>query len=215
MEPIIETPRLRLLRLQDTSTNSQHLKWFHELWSDDACTAWSLHGKCHTLEESQQWMREHETKFASLTYAIFEKTSTQGSAHSLPGKLIGNIGLRAQSSGPTLPPFPAPFASSIKDVPLDLRSLGYQFFESAWGKGYATEAGKALVEAYRTAMKENMEGGKEVFYLEGCWDEDNPASRKVLSKLGFTEVGWKEEHEKVFLGGQWRDGGYWVWGLYL
>lgn len=38
--PIIETPRLLLVRLTDTSEGSQHVQWFHENWSDDAATAW-------------------------------------------------------------------------------------------------------------------------------------------------------------------------------
>ncbi|KAF1955361.1 hypothetical protein CC80DRAFT_493253 [Byssothecium circinans] len=222
MDPTIETPRLRLIRLQDTSTGSQHLDWFHELWTDDACTAESLHGKCHTYEESQQWMKDHEEKFHSLTYAILEKVDGEGTEHEEPGKLVGNIGLRAQNSGPTLPPFPPPPSSSsssslpeVGDIPLNLRSLGYAFFRSAWGKGYATEAGKALLEAYSASVKEKKEEGKELFYVEGCWGKHNPASRNVLTKLGFKEVGWKEEKEKVFIGGEWRDPGYWIWGMYV
>lgn len=40
MDSTLETPRLRLIRLTDTSDNSQHLQWFHQLWNDDATTAW-------------------------------------------------------------------------------------------------------------------------------------------------------------------------------
>jgi len=38
--PEIETSRLRLIRLTDTSTGSQHVQWFHEDWSDDITTSW-------------------------------------------------------------------------------------------------------------------------------------------------------------------------------
>jgi RimJ/RimL family protein N-acetyltransferase len=61
--------------------------------------------------------------------------------------------------------------------------------------------------------EDKAQGGKR-FYVEGCVDEENPASRAVLRKLGFELVGWKVEKQGVWLGGVWREnGGYWVWGL--
>jgi len=40
MDSIIETPRLRLTRLTDTDLDSDHLKWYHELVTDDGATSW-------------------------------------------------------------------------------------------------------------------------------------------------------------------------------
>lgn len=37
---VIETPRLRLVRLTDTTPGSQHVQWFHENWSDPVATGW-------------------------------------------------------------------------------------------------------------------------------------------------------------------------------
>lgn len=38
--PVIETERLRLIRIWDTSLESEHLKWFHETWKDPVATQW-------------------------------------------------------------------------------------------------------------------------------------------------------------------------------
>ena len=47
--PVIETERLRLIRIWDTSLESDHLKWFHETWKDPVATQWRyVHPSIHT-----------------------------------------------------------------------------------------------------------------------------------------------------------------------
>ena len=58
--------------------------------------------------------------------------------------------------------------------------LGYWIARSAWGRGFATEAGKALIEIGRTLGLPSLEGSHFL---------DNPASGRVLEKLGFTPIG--------------------------
>jgi RimJ/RimL family protein N-acetyltransferase len=59
--------------------------------------------------------------------------------------------------------------------------LGYWIGRSHWGRGYATEAVAALADyAFRTYPQDRIGAG--VF-------EDNPASRRVLEKLGFSRAG--------------------------
>jgi RimJ/RimL family protein N-acetyltransferase len=58
--------------------------------------------------------------------------------------------------------------------------LGYWIARSHWGRGIATEACTALVDIARTLGLPS---------LEGSHFTDNPASGRVLAKLGFEPVG--------------------------
>lgn len=59
--------------------------------------------------------------------------------------------------------------------------LGYWLTPSAWGRGYATEAGRAVVDMARHALPLSR---------LGAWHfADNPASGAVLRKLGFRRTG--------------------------
>ncbi|HWA89234.1 MAG TPA: GNAT family N-acetyltransferase [Rhizomicrobium sp.] len=59
--------------------------------------------------------------------------------------------------------------------------LGYWFGRLHWGKGYATEAaGEVLGFAFRNLRAEHVDAG---------WFHDNPASGRVLEKLGFKPDG--------------------------
>lgn len=156
-------------------------------------------------------MIEHRTKYDNLFYSVFEKQEGTAGTEQDPGVHVGSVSLRRQLAGPTLPP---PGRSEEDQGEVDLRVLGYAMFKRAWGKGYATEANKALLDEYATAVAKEREAGK-VFWLEGCVDEGNPGSQAVLKKLGFDKVGFKDEPEPIFLGGEWREGGYMVYGKYV
>ena len=58
--------------------------------------------------------------------------------------------------------------------------LGYWIARDHWGRGLATEASRALVDIARTLRLE---------MLEGSHFTDNPASGRVLEKLGFEASG--------------------------
>jgi RimJ/RimL family protein N-acetyltransferase len=58
--------------------------------------------------------------------------------------------------------------------------LGYWIARSDWGRGFATEACAALVEIARALGLPS---------LEGSHFTDNPASARVLEKLGFEPLG--------------------------
>ena len=58
--------------------------------------------------------------------------------------------------------------------------LAYELLQAAHGRGYATEAGRAVVEWAREAGCARL--------WAGVWDW-NIASRRVLEKLGFRETG--------------------------
>jgi RimJ/RimL family protein N-acetyltransferase len=59
--------------------------------------------------------------------------------------------------------------------------LGYWLTRSHWGRGYATEAGRAVIAAGRDSLRlKRVEAGHFL---------DNPASGRVLEKLGFRPTG--------------------------
>ena len=66
----------------------------------------------------------------------------------------------------------------LDPVEQDDRTLevGYWIARKAWGQGYATEAGRAVLDLARMMGCARLHAGHYV---------DNPASGKVLNKLGF------------------------------
>ena len=75
-------------------------------------------------------------------------------------RLVGACGLGRRSSGAV--------------------ELGYWIARSHWGRGFASEACAALVEIARALRLPT---------LEGSYFTDNPASGRVLEKLGFEATG--------------------------
>ena len=66
------------------------------------------------------------------------------------------------------------------DMTVGQVELGYWIARQHWGRGYATEAGRGVIEIASTL------GYKTLFASHFL---DNPASSKVLSKLGFKPTG--------------------------
>jgi RimJ/RimL family protein N-acetyltransferase len=58
--------------------------------------------------------------------------------------------------------------------------MGYWIARSSWGQGFATEACSALIDVARTLRLASIEGSHFI---------DNPASSRVLEKLGFEPLG--------------------------
>lgn len=68
----------------------------------------------------------------------------------------------------------------IEAVGEEAHELGYWFTPAAWSKGYATEAGRGVLAAARAAGIRRITSRHAI---------DNPASGRVLHKLGFTPTG--------------------------
>jgi RimJ/RimL family protein N-acetyltransferase len=222
VKEVLETERLRLIHMTDTSLSGDHVKWLHATWSDPIATSWSLYGTCNTLEETQAGFIEQLDKYDLIAYTVFSRFSADGAELPFPGEVVGNVGLRTSAKGVELPPFPRaslapasdqkptdpatpPLSDLGSEKPLNLRIMGYFYLPKAWGKGYGTEAGRAVLEAYREGTREAREKGNEDYYVEAIWSPYNVGSGKVLGKLGFQEIGYKEA-ERKWLAGEWRYG---------
>jgi RimJ/RimL family protein N-acetyltransferase len=112
----------------------------------------------------------HATEWLALPRAATDATCLILNHEPDYPRLIGCIGVEMREGAP---------------------NLGYWLTPDAWGRGYATEAGKAVLGMARHAL-----GLKR---LHSGYFADNPASGNVLRKLGFHETG-EEMRESVARG---------------
>lgn len=87
-------------------------------------------------------------------------------------RIVGGIGMTAEEYG---------------------HEFGYWLTPDAWGRGYATEAGRAVIDMARHALG--------IGHLYAGHFIDNPASGRVLTKLGFRPTGRVEQRESRGRGG--------------
>jgi RimJ/RimL family protein N-acetyltransferase len=116
----------------------------------------------YTIADAEAFLRTDRAS-AETSLLIFERTSAEP-------RLIGGIGL-ARSAGQAI--------------------LGYWIVPSSWGKGFATEAGRAVIDLARETLR--------IGQLTAQHFVDNPASGRVLRKLGFAATG---EGEPLFSAGR-------------
>lgn len=81
----------------------------------------------------------------------------------------------------------------VKDRPEGTIELGYWIAAAHWGRGYATEAGRAVIAFARDTLR--LPGLVASHFL------DNPASGRVLRKLGFAPTGAIHVRPSVGRGG--------------
>ena len=112
---------------------------------------------------AEKWISGHATALAngeSLVFAVTEAAT---------GQLCGSIGLMISKEHAKA-------------------EMGYWIGVPFWGKGYATEAGRALLEYGFGQWNLNR-----IFALHFC---RNPASGRVLAKLGLRHEGRLRQHIK-------------------
>ena len=71
--------------------------------------------------------------------------------------------------------------------------MGYWIGRQHWGKGFATEASRALIEIAKALKFPRLEASHFL---------DNPASGRVLEKLGFVATGMSAERYSCARGGE-------------
>lgn len=147
--PILETPRLILRSFKETD-----LDQYAEMCADPEVMRFiSTGGKVLSRAESWRNMAMvigHWTLRGYGLWAVEEKASKL---------MIGRVGLWQPEGWPGL-------------------EVGWTLLKSAWGKGYATEAGKASINYGFEVLKQPS--------LISLIDPKNYASQKVATRLGMT-----------------------------
>lgn len=152
----IETERLGLRQLVIEDAQSEYAEWFNDA---KICRMNSHHRYPMSKEELGQYITSVNHSRSCIVLAIVEKQSK---------KHIGNI--------------------SLQDINYVDRSAELAFLlgnVDSWGKGYATEAGKAMC----THAKETLNLHR--VYLGTA--DNNYGMQKVAGKLGFTKEGLRKE----------------------
>ncbi|MFC3712695.1 GNAT family N-acetyltransferase [Sphingoaurantiacus capsulatus] len=107
------------------------------------------------MAEAESFLAMRMARPAGPQFVIFERTEAEA-------RLVGTIGLDRRDDA-------------------DEHELGYWIAREAWGRGYATEAGQAILRlAFDGLRLPAVEAGHFI---------DNPASGAVLRKLGFRATG--------------------------
>jgi ribosomal-protein-alanine N-acetyltransferase len=129
----------------------------HAVYADPDVMRYVGHGAHRTPSETARALRGYADSLATRGYgfvAVVERSS---------GVVVGDAGLH-------------PLAGRGPDI-----ELGYTLARSAWGRGYGTEAARALRDhAFATLGVPRVMAQVE---------PANDASRRVLEKLGMTVVG--------------------------
>ncbi|MFK0263586.1 GNAT family N-acetyltransferase [Streptomyces angustmyceticus] len=115
----------------------------------------------HTTGQALTLDQAHEKIRAALARAAETPRAQWSWGIVATGEMIGLISLRRRSPS--------------------MGTLSYILREDTWGNGYATQAARLVVDfAFTTAGLER---------LEAMHHPDNPASGRVLAKVGFTRTG--------------------------
>lgn len=139
----------------------------HAVYADPEVMRFVGHGAHRTMAETATALRTYGDVLERRGYSFLAVTEREG------GALIGDGGLH-------------PLGGVGPDV-----ELGYTLARSAWGKGYATELGLALVEYAFTVLR--------VPRVVAQVEPANTASRHVLAKLGMTERGQRTAYGRPHL----------------
>ena len=127
----------------------------HAIYSDPEVMRFVGHGPHRSLGETSAALRAYGDMLARRGYSFLAVVERE------TGAVIGDGGLH-------------PLGGTGPEV-----ELGYTLARAAWGRGYATELGRALVDHARTAL------GVPVVVAQV--EPENVASRRVLEKLGMRE----------------------------
>ena len=148
MKKILETERLYM---REFKIEDAHL--LVDLNSDSKVTRFTGDGEIKNLEDARQIL-------TTIIFPQYSKKMGRWAVHlKFSDEFIGWCGLK--------------FQEGSEEV-----DLGYRFFNKYWGKGYATESAKAVIDYGINILKL-----KNIIALAA---KENTASINVLKKLGMT-----------------------------
>lgn len=111
----------------------------------------------YTIDHARAWLAQ-ESRSGEVSRVILAHDGGEA-------RLVGGIGIHPDG---------------------DAHEIGYWLTPDAWGRGYATEAARAMLGIARYAMGlKRLTSGHFI---------DNPASGRVLAKLGFHPTGVVSRH---------------------
>jgi RimJ/RimL family protein N-acetyltransferase len=223
--PIIETPRLRLRRMEEPPGEEQEVSvdwardraFFVAVRTDPNTIRWHMDGvPDQTLQETEAWMRRQagrpwgnylaELRSDSLRAATTDQSPVAKDVVQLgsDGELVTVAGVGIVRPGEKAPPAAGERAKSYGP------ELGYVVHPSHRGHGYATEAVRGLITAFlaHEAAAERT-GDLRYDYVEAETDSDNEPSQNVLRKCGFRVVRTIERDNYSYALGGWRDAIVW------
>lgn len=235
MEPVLNTPRLKLTLLTHAERGSEELKWLHELRSDKQTTLWSIRPPSKTLEDTEKVIGAFLPSPPNL--AASKATANPHISATRPAKQDYKIAYAVHETLPdsirfiglitiiSLPEYhlrlPADLVVPAAQEPTTLvTELAYSFLPNAWGQGYATESLSAVLDVVRSPASSAFWAPWDAVWMRVIVNGRNPASLKVVRKFegkGVVEKGvyeWKGE--KMLIGGEWRtEDDLYIFGAWL
>lgn len=137
---------------------AEHANELHELDSDPRVMRYIGNGRLSTREQVDDAIRR-----IPRIYALYPGLGTWRATRRDGGEFIGWFALKY-----------IPRTAEVE--------VGYRLRFPAWGRGYATEGARALVEYGFDDLG--------LYRIIGVTHPDNAASQRVLQKAGLGDVGW-------------------------
>jgi|SRR5882672_6353142 len=152
-EPWLKTPRLALHEI-----TRYHANELYELDADPRVMRYIGNGRESTREQIDDIMQR-----LPRVYALYPGLGTWRATRRDNGDFVGWFALK--------------YIPGTAEV-----EVGYRLRHAAWGRGFATEGGRALV---RYGFD-----GLGLHRIIGVTHPENAASQRVLQKIGLTDAGW-------------------------
>nr|WP_242056873.1 GNAT family N-acetyltransferase [Planktothrix sp. FACHB-1355] len=164
--PVLETDRLLLRKLNWEDTNDMF-----EYASDPEVSQWTTWSVHESIADTKTFLNAVINEYAN------HEVSPWGIQHKADGKIIGTCG----------------FVDWIYND--DRAEVGYALSRKYWGKGYMTEAVRAVIDfGFRTMELNRIEARCKI---------ENIASARVMEKVGMQFEGILREH--LFAKGSYHD----------